>query len=635
MKPCSWILILIVTLILWACGPRPIPPPEPVKFHPGDALFSRAEKMFQKKDYNKALEFYHDYLSRFPEGHLAAEALLNTGLIHLVWGKNSESRRIYKRLIEKYPDSLVVPDARVGILRTLLNEGKFKKVISQAARVLESTITDIHILRTHMILGDSYIAIGSSSNALSSYLMALTKSDDKKVRKIIDKVESAATKVGPKDIMSLLTQMKDGLPVEDITYRLGMSKFEKKEYEDAVSLLAEFIKKFPKHEKIQQAKITIKEIAKKFIFQRYTIGCLLPLSGHYKIYGNKMLKSIELALAKFTSQKGRPAIKMIVKDTESDPDKAALAVKELSKAKVGAIIGPATTHETAIYQAQVERIPIITFSQKSSIVEIGDYVFRNFITPEIQVEAIVSYTVDVLGFSRFAILHPDDKYGKTFMALFQDEVLVFGGEVVAIESYVPGQTDFAEPIKNLVEFYNKEPTHPDNKGRRTSFKHAAPVIDFEAIFIPEGPTTSGLLLPQLAFYDIVGVQLLGTNLWHSNRLIEMAKQFVQGVILVDGFFGESNKKKVKDFVKLFNETYDEKPGFIEAVAYDTAMMLFQLIGRDDIRSRSELQNKIKTLRDFEGVTGLTSFDNKGNARKQLHLLKIEGDKFVELEAETF
>jgi len=115
----------------------------------------------------------------------------------------------------------------------------------------------------------------------------------------------------------------------------------------------------------------------------------------------------------------------------------------------------------------------------------------------------------------------------------------------------------------------------------------------------------------------------------------MAKQFVQGVILVDGFFGESNKKNVKDFVKLFAETYDEKPGFIEAIAYDTAMMLFQLIGRDDIRSRSELQNKLKTLRDFEGVTGLTSFDNKGNARKQLHLLKIEGDKFVELEAETF
>jgi ABC-type branched-subunit amino acid transport system substrate-binding protein len=115
----------------------------------------------------------------------------------------------------------------------------------------------------------------------------------------------------------------------------------------------------------------------------------------------------------------------------------------------------------------------------------------------------------------------------------------------------------------------------------------------------------------------------------------MAKQFVQGAILVDGFFGESNKKKVKDFVKLFAETYDEKPEFIEAVAYDTATMLFQLIGRDDIRSRSELQNKIKNLRDFEGVTGLTSFDNKGNVRKQLHLLKIESDKFVELEAETF
>jgi ABC-type branched-subunit amino acid transport system substrate-binding protein len=635
MKPRNRMFILFVTLLLWACGPRPIPPPQPVKFHPGDAQFSKAEKRFQKKDYKKALEFYADYLSRFPDGHLAAEALMKTGFIQTVWGKNSEARKIYKRLIEKYPDSLVVPDARVEILRTLFNEGKFKEVIHQSARALEGTVTDIHILKKQMILGDSYFAIDSPLNALGSYLKALTKSDDKKAKKIIDKVESAATKVAPKKIMSLLTQMKDELPIDDMTYRLGMSKFEKKEYEDAVSLLSEFIKKFPRHEKIQQAKITIEEIDKKFIFQRYTIGCLLPLSGHYKIYGNKILKSIELALATFTSQKGHPAIKMIVKDTESDPDKAVLTVKELSKEKVGAIIGPATTHETAIYQAQEERIPIIAFSQKDSIVDIGNYVFRNFITPEMQVETIVSYTIDALGFSRFAILHPDDKYGKTFMALFQDEVLASGGEVVAIESYVPGQTDFAEPIKNLVEFHNEESKHLENKGRRTSFKHTAPIIDFDAIFIPDGPTTSGLILPQLAFYDIVGIQLLGTNLWHSNRLIEMAKQFVQGAILVDGFFGESDKKKVKDFVKLFGETYDEKPGFIEAIAYDTAMMLFQLIGRDDIRSRSELQNQIRTLRDFEGVTGLTSFDNNGNAQKQLHLLKIVGDHFVEFEAETF
>jgi ABC-type branched-subunit amino acid transport system substrate-binding protein len=632
MKLISRIFILILVVFLWACGPRPIPPPEPVKFHPGDALFSRAEKMFQRKTYVKAMEYFNEYLSHFPDGHLAAEALMRTGQIHAALGKNRESRKIYKRLIEQYHDSLLVPNARVEILLTLFNEGKYKEVIKHAAIVLEGFVTDDHILRTRMILGDSYMAIDLPLNALNSYLWALAKSDDKKEKDINEKIESASEKVHPKEILSLLAQMRDDLPSGDIIYRLGISKLKIKKYEDAVNLLSDLIIRFPEHKNIIQAKKMIEDIDKKFIFRRYTIGCLLPLSGHYKIYGDKILKSIELALAEYTSQTDSPPIKMIVKDTESDPDKTVLAIKELSKARVGAIIGPASTHEIAALQCQEERIPIITFSQKDNITNIGDYVFRNFITPIMQVEAIVYYATEVLELNRFAILHPDDKYGITFMTLFQDEVLASGGEIVAVESYNSDLTDFAEPIKKLVEFDIKMSKDPEGKGGRTSFKHPTPVIDFDAIFIPDGPKTSGLILPQLAFYDVVGVHLFGTNLWHSNRLIEMAKQFVQGAIMVDGFFSESESQKVKDFVKLFEETYNEKPGFIEAVAYDTAMILFKLISRDDIRLRSELKNEIINLRNFEGVTGVTSFDNNGDARKNLYLLQVKGDKFIELES---
>ena len=110
--------------------------------------------------------------------------------------------------------------------------------------------------------------------------------------------------------------------------------------------------------------------------------------------------------------------------------------------------------------AQEKRIPIITLSQKENIAEIGDYVFRNFITPKMQVETIVSYAIDMLGLSRFAILYPDDKYGTGFMTLFQDEVMAYGGEIVAVEPYNPDQTDFAEPIKTLLEFQNEVHEYP-------------------------------------------------------------------------------------------------------------------------------------------------------------------------------
>jgi branched-chain amino acid transport system substrate-binding protein len=156
------------------------------------------------------------------------------------------------------------------------------------------------------------------------------------------------------------------------------------------------------------------------------------------------------------------------------------------------------------------------------------------------------------------------------------------------------------------------------------------IVDFDAIFIPDSPKTAGLIIPQLAFYDIKGVYLLGTNLWHSDELIKMATTYVQGAIMPDGFFAESSESVVQDFVKAFEEAYEEKPGFIEAVVYDSAMMVFRVLIKPDLHFKSELKNELLNLTDFSGVTGPTHFDENGEAQKQLYLLQIRGKKFVEL-----
>ncbi|MBT8350166.1 MAG: ABC transporter substrate-binding protein, partial [Deltaproteobacteria bacterium] len=99
----------------------------------------------------------------------------------------------------------------------------------------------------------------------------------------------------------------------------------------------------------------------------------------------------------------------------------------------------------------------------------------------------------------------------------------------------------------------------------------------------------------------------------------------------DGFFSESTSAQVKDFVNKFENTYGQKPGFIEAVAYDTSMILFQILRKPDIRSRNAIKNALINLKDYQGVTGLTSFNDTGDVKKKLSLLRIKDDKFVELE----
>ena len=144
-------------------------------------------------------------------------------------------------------------------------------------------------------------------------------------------------------------------------------------------------------------------------------------------------------------------------------------------------------------------------------------------------------------------------------------------------------------------------------------------------------STVGLIAPQLLFYDIKDVLLLGTNLWHSERLIEMARKYVQGALVPDAFYSESNKKQVVDFIDRYENAFQEKPKFIEAVAYDTAMMLFQIVSQAEIKSRRELKDRLQTIRNYDGVTGLTSFKTNGEVDKKLYLFRIVKDKFVEVE----
>ena len=683
MRKINRIFIMITVLFLCSCGVRDIFLPVPVQLDPADELFSKAEKLYQVKSYEKALNTYNEYLYRFPDRPLADAALMKTGAIYTSLGDYAKAHDSYKRLIVEYPDSSFVPDARVESLVTFYNEGKYEKLISEAERVLEKIVSKIHILRTYVLLGDTYLAIGSPLDALHFYTLLYEKSKGLERKSVIGKLKEAAIQLDKKEIMSFIKHMEYKPPAGMLMYLFGIKKAEEEQYDDAVMMLSDFVEKFPEHNYAMQAKNIIEEISTKSVYSRYTIGCLLPLSGYFKDFGGKALKGIELALGQFCSQIDRPSIKIIIKDTGSDPDVAVNAVKELFEEHVAAIIGPIFTAEHAALEAQNRGIPIITITQKDNITDIGDYVFRNFFTPKMQVETIVSYAIEELDLKNFAILYPNENYGKVFMNLFWNEVMAYNGKVVGVESYELDSTDFADPIKKLVGLYYELPEELKNADEMIEDEDTEvdleeieyeieaegeheeeaidevsednyveeeeeaieeeepveadepePIIDFDAVFIPDSPKRAGLIIPQLSFYDVDNVYLFGTNLWHSDILIKMTRQYVQNAIMPDIFFAESSSEKVRDFVMTFEKTFREKPDFIEAVSYDTAMMLFQIVSRPDVRFRSEVKNELMKLSNFQGVTGLTSFDNNGELQKNLYLLKIKGNKFVELSRGT-
>jgi len=652
------IILLYILLVFSACVQKPPVSTESAPIGVEEDLFVAAEKMFEFQDYPQALEAYRAYVNQYPDRPLAPAALMKIGKINSILGSYVEARRVYNRLISEYPRSSFNPDARVEILYTLYQEGAYSAVIEQASEVLRSLDSAPHIFRTYAMVGDAYLALGSPVDAFKYYVEAQQIASELEQEAIAQKIKTSIAQLDSATIVELLKSWERNMPREYLMFQLGLNYAMQEKYDDALMALEDFLDQFPEHENATLAEDLIKQIKESALFNRYTIGCLLPLSGPYQTVGFRALKGIELALERFSAQSSGPQMNIVVKDSHGNPDQTRLAMQELMDEKIAAIIGPIVTAEVAAAEAQANGIPIITLTQKDNITSIGDYVFRNFITPEMQVKALVDYSTTSLGLNRFAILYPDETYGITFMNLFWDRLIENGGKIVGVEAYNPQHTDFADPIKKLAGLYyaipedlkevaqlsvaedenqrgSDSPLDPDNTNenqeQKTADEEPEAIVDFDAIFIPDSPRTAGLIIPQLAFYDVKDIYLLGTNLWHSDTLIEMAAQYVQGAIMPDGFFAGSSAPVVQDFVKIFEETYQEKPGFIEAVVYDSAMMVFSVLNQPDLRFKSELKNELLNMANFSGVTGPTHFDENGEAQKQLYLLRIKRKKFVELQ----
>jgi len=489
--------------------------------------------------------------------------------------------------------------------------------------------------------------VGYLQDAIYYYAQALDLAQGGAREKIIVKLKEALRQLSSDDMVILLPRLQDNIASGYLLFQLGTNQVNEGRYEQAIDIISTLIRKFPNHEHSDKARKLLEEIQNKPTYERYTVGCLLPLSGRYQLYGQKMLNGVQLALEQFTSQRPELNIRLIIKDTGSDSEQTVRAVRELTDKGTAAIIGPIVAAEAAAAEAQAAGIPIITLTQKKHIPSIGDWVFRNFITPQMQAKSLVSFALNTLRVKNFAILYPNENYGNTFMNLFWDELNAQGGRVVGVEAYQTDQSDFTGPITKLTKGRHKVSENlkenlsgnvtPDNFTpiddrweSGVAVVESVPTFDFEAIFIPDAPKKVGLILPQLAFHDIENVYLIGTNLWHSHALIRMAQQYAQGAICTEGFFAQSDLVNVQNFTRQYEETFQTTPDFMAAISYDTAMLLFQIISRPNVIYRSAIKYGLMNLNAFQGVTGSTSFDNTGEVYKQLFILQLQQDRFVEI-----
>ncbi|AEE90591.1 Extracellular ligand-binding receptor [Tepidanaerobacter acetatoxydans Re1] len=340
------------------------------------------------------------------------------------------------------------------------------------------------------------------------------------------------------------------------------------------------------------------------------IGTIGPLTGNIATYGLSTKNGVEIAVEEFNQNggiNGKP-IKLISEDTRGEQTEAANAASKLiEQDKVVAIVGGVISSETLTAGPIANDAKVVMISSSSTaagVPEIGDYIFRNCLSDEVQAIQLAEYAVKELGLKKFAIMFTNNDYGLSLKEAFEAKAKELAG-ITAIETYNDGEKDFRAQLTKI------KGTNPD------------------ALYIA-GYYTEAAKIAQQAKDQGLNVQILGADGFYSPVLLELGGDAVEGAVFTAGFFTDDPSENTQNFVKVYKEKFNSEPDMFAAQAYDATMILLTAIKNTDGKGGEALQQEMAKTKDFPGITGNTSFTDVGDAIKDIIILKVEDGKFTKL-----
>jgi branched-chain amino acid transport system substrate-binding protein len=397
--------------------------------------------------------------------------------------------------------------------------------------------------------------------------------------------------------------------------------------------------KLPKKEILKKIKST-----EHFPVDAKKVGAILPLSGKNASVGQRALAALRLGLG---LNEASPSLSIALYDSQGDAALAAAGVQKLLKDNsVIAIFGGLSAKEASAISEKADffEVPFFAFSQKSGLTDNSEYTFRNAVTAEMQVDKLAEFSFQKLSLKRFAILYPNDAYGVEFANKFWDQVLARGGVITAAQAYDPKSSDLNVYVQKMVGTYygDDRPDEYKQKIKELKEKKAKkiadgvkknsreneakeslldPVVDFDAIFIPDSGRALGQAMAFLKSNDVQNLTYLGTNLWNTPDLVRRAGPHNQHLFFVDTD-SLNSENTTSDFYKKYFALNQEEPQLLEAQTYEAAKIIreqlsFGATGRDSLAAN------LRSLGRRNGAYGEIRMNNNKELERDLTILTVD------------
>ena len=350
------------------------------------------------------------------------------------------------------------------------------------------------------------------------------------------------------------------------------------------------------------------------------IGAILSVTGPASFLGDPEKKTIEMYVADINAKGGinGQQIKLFVYDDGGDPNQArTFGTRALEQDGVDALLAGSTTATTMalIPLAEDAQVPLINFA--GAVQAVTPVKKWNFKTPHTDLMACEKIFEDLKkrGLTKIGMISGKDAFGASMRQQCMTVTGKYGIEVLADESYGPGDTDMTPQL--------------------TKIKGTAGI---QAVVNPgfgQGPAIVTRNYKQLD----IKVPLYESHGVGSKQYISLAGPAAEGVrlpaaalLVAEKLPDNDPQKKV---VVEYKTTYEQKTGQPVSTfgghAYDGLMILVEAMKRAKSADKAKVRDEIEKTKSFMGTGGVVNMsptDHLGLDLTAFRMLEIKNGDWV-------
>lgn len=352
------------------------------------------------------------------------------------------------------------------------------------------------------------------------------------------------------------------------------------------------------------------------------IGLMVPLTGKGAEWGQAAKDGAEIAVEEINAAGGIGGVpvRLVTYDTETKESEGLNLINKLAtRDEVLAVNGPCFSSLVEVIFPQLERIqvPVNSYcSAKPGLGKLSKWGFRNSLTSDKQLTPVVDKWVEEYKIKKVVIIHDlEDAVSKAEGTIVLPNLLKkHNVEVLGMLSYRSKDTDYSAQVTEAKSL------NPDGIGLGSCYQQAAGIV--------KEMRKQGMNQP------VIGGACAG-----APGFISIGGEATEGSYMSTAAWIDDPRDKVQDFVKKMHTKNGGKAfPYSASRSYDNMYQLKQIIESSGVTNkpedlqadRTKIRDGWASMKDFDGVSGNTSYNEEGDAAGGVRVLKVKDGKFIDM-----